>query len=134
LNSIQLTEPKLHKRFKSVSSSNDKLNLTKKNLRECLESLKLITCGEKIKYRIVIRTSDDSIENTQLILRLRLFGTNGKSQVFKLSQAKNNILPFKKGSTDVFNLRIYHIGEIIALSIEQNEINDGKIYIFYNIK
>lgn len=120
----QTSQPKEAKRFKSAPP-NDK-NLTKKNLRECLESLKLVTSGEKIKYRIVIRTSDDSTENPQLILRLRLFGTNGKSQVFKLSQAKNNILPFRKGSTDVFNLRVNHIGDMIALSIEQNGVNGGK--------
>jgi len=93
--------------------------------------LKEITDGDITKYRIVIKTGDRLGSSTEAAIKLRLFGSKGKSTQFKLKDSKTHKIPFRKGNTDVFDLEVYEIGPIKAVHIGHNEKNIG---IFYKLK
>ena len=91
-----------------------------------LNDLKEIKSGNEIKYRVIIKTSDKPGASTDALIKLCFYGKKGKSKLFKLKDSKTHRIPFRKGNTDVFDLSIYDIGKIEAISIGHSEKDIGK--------
>lgn len=95
-----------------------------------MDELEEIKSGNHHKYRVIIKTSDKTGSGTDALIKLRFFGTKGKSKIFKLKESKTHRIPFRRGNTDVFDLSVYDIGKIIAISIGHSEVDIGKILAY----
>lgn len=87
------------------------------------EDLDEIKSGKQSKLRVIIKTSDKTGSGTDALIRLRLYGTKGKSRIYKLKESKTHRIPFRRGNTDVFDLNVHDIGKINAISIGHSEMD-----------
>jgi hypothetical protein len=92
-----------------------------------LKELTEVVEGPAVKYRIVIKTGDRLGSSTEAAIKLRLFGSKGKSKQFKLRSSKNHKIPFRKGNTDVFDIEFFDVGKLKAVYLGHSEKNIGKL-------
>lgn len=92
-----------------------------------LKNAKEVTDGESIKYRVVIKTGERLGSSTEAKIKIKLFGSKGKSKQLKLKESKMHKIPFRKGNTDVFDLEVIDVGDIKAIYIGHKEQNIGKV-------
>ena len=62
--------------------------------------------------------------STKAEVKLRLFGSKGKSEPFVLSQSRTHKIPFQKGQEDVFHLEAFDVGPLdkIVIGHERREM------------
>ena len=62
--------------------------------------------------------------STKAEVKLRLFGSKGKSESFVLSQSRTHKIPFQKGQEDVFHLEAFDVGPLdkIVIGHERREM------------
>ena len=92
-----------------------------------MKSLDEVTEGALVKYRAVVKTGDRLGSSTEASIKLRLFGSKGKSKQFRLDNSRTHRIPFRKGNTDVFDLELFDIGKIKAVYLGHSEKKIGKL-------
>ncbi len=103
-----------------------------------MENLNEIKSGDTILYKIVVKTSDRLGSSTEADIKIQLFGKKGKSRLIHLKNSTRHKIPFRRSNVDEFEVMIYDIGVIRAISIGHSETDIGKFLIqvifYYKIR
>ncbi len=112
-----------------LNNSNSDNDLTKLKLIKSLESLPEIESGKKCKYKLIVKTLCGSESNDRLFT-LRLYGSENKSKQIQLDKSKTHDVPFLTGNLDEFHFKSSEIHNLIGLSFEWDEKENGKFSSF----
>jgi hypothetical protein len=108
------------------NDDNDSINF---KFIKSLESLPEIESGKKCKYKLIVKTLYESEPNDRLFT-LRLYGSENKSKKRQLNKSKTHDVPFLTGNLDEFHFKSPEIHNLIGLSFEWDEKENGKFSLF----
>lgn len=78
---------------------------------------KPITKGFLCEYKISVFTGNCNGASTNAPILIKLYGTNGHTNFYDLTQSQTHHIPFLKGQTDVFTLQTYDVGNLVGIMI-----------------
>ncbi|NXC47423.1 LOXH1 protein, partial [Penelope pileata] len=78
--------------------------------------------GNQTEYTIKVYTGDKRGAGTDANVHIILFGSEGKSKIFHLSQSLEHQDPFERGKVDTFNVKTKELGSLHSVEIG----HDGK--------
>ena len=82
-----------------------------------MQKAKPIAKGFVCEYKISVFTGNCNGASTNAPIILKLYGTNGHTNFYDLTQSQTHPVPFLKGQTDVFALQTYHVGDLVGIII-----------------
>ncbi len=90
-----------------------------------------VTSGSKVKYTIAVQTGSRQGSSTQARIKLKLFGDRNENFIkttrwIDLEKSSTHKLPFQRGNKDVFEIEIFDIGKLIAITIGHVETEISK--------
>lgn len=98
-----------------------------------IEDLEEIKSGRQLAYKVIVKTSDRPGSSTEADVKLQMYGKKGKSKMFTLKNSTTHRIPFRRSNIDIFELNVYDIGNIKAISIGHSETEIGLNFIFFSI-
>ena len=112
-------------RLKLVDEEEEKAQKAREK-RHDVDSLLEINSGDKLTYKVIVKTGDRLGSSSEAEIRLQMFGQRGKSKVIPLTKSTSHQLPFRRANTDVFEIQNYDLGPIKAIKIGHSEKDIGK--------
>lgn len=90
-----------------------------------VKNLEEVNGGEKVTYKVVVKTGDRLGSSSEAKISLQIFGEKGKTKLIPLEKSSTHRIPFRKSNTDVFEIECYDLGTINAIQIGHNEQDIG---------
>ena len=114
--------------------SNTKSNFT---LRSKLLNAQEVTMGPKLKYTVYVQTGERPGSSTQAKIRMKLFGDRYDDCIkttkwITLDDSLTHKVPFQRGYEDIFEIEIFDIGKLRAITIGhmEKDISNSFIQVF----
>ncbi|CAF0743262.1 unnamed protein product [Rotaria sordida] len=82
-----------------------------------MQKSKPINKGFLCEYKISITTGNCNGASTNAPIRIKFYGTNGRTNFHELTHSETHRIPFLKDQTDIFTLQTYHVGELAGVTI-----------------